>query len=144
MFTSVVNFLENMTSTFNGEDPSVVDQTKIAITALLFQVIPIDGIVRDEEKQRLNQILRDDFKVSSDDLNALIERAKREHFDTGGLYPFTQHLVEHCTKSQRKHIVFEMWQIALSDNELHEMEEALIERTAELLGVDTAHPLLLN
>jgi len=135
MFDNILGFLERMASG-SGEAKFSADEKNIAITALLFRVIPVDGIIRTVEREQLRAIMTDELGIPDGHIEQLIKKAREEHAETAGLFPFTSIINRSCSDSEKAEVVREMHQIAMSDGEYHEMEQGLIERAADLLHVE--------
>lgn len=117
--------------------PMSADEARLAAAALLYHVTAIDGTVEDEERKRLRALLRERFSLDDkdvDDLMAAAEDADREAVD---LYSFTRVLKSRLDLAERERIVGMMWDLVFADGKVHEFEDNLIWRTAELLGVSS-------
>ena len=113
------------------------DDYRLAAAALLVHVIAIDGVVSDEERAKLREILRERFALSSEETDALIAAATSADNEAVDLYGFTSVLKRHYDEAGRDRIVEMMWELTFADGTLHEFEDNLIWRVAELLGVST-------
>ncbi|MCB1500862.1 MAG: TerB family tellurite resistance protein [Bauldia sp.] len=115
--------------------PVSADTARLAAAALLYHVIAIDGVVEQDELKRLRVLLKDRFALGDadvDDLVAAAEAADKEAID---LYGFTSVLKQRLDIAERERIVGMMWELVFADGAMHEFEDNLIWRAAELLGV---------
>ena len=70
------------------------------------------------------------------DLDHLIEEAGQADSEAVDLYGFTSVLKRGMEKDQRVRVVEHLWEMVYADGEVHEFEDNLIWRIAELLGVE--------
>lgn len=134
MYSSVNSFLERL----NSDDHDKIEYTevdsRIAVAALYYRVIMIDGQVRDSELERYRQILSDSLDVSEDELGLFEELVRKNYESDQSLFPLAE-TVRKLPIEKRREILLHMQQISLSDMELHEFEINLVERAAELLDL---------
>jgi uncharacterized tellurite resistance protein B-like protein len=117
--------------------PLTTDEGRLAAAALLYHVTVIDGDVGDEERSRLRALLRERFALDDaglDDLMAAAEDADKQAVD---LYGFTSILKQRLDIAERERLVAMMWDLVYADGKVHEFEDNLIWRVAELLGVSS-------
>ncbi|MEL6373284.1 MAG: TerB family tellurite resistance protein [Pseudomonadota bacterium] len=113
------------------------DEVRLASAALLVHAARIDGNWTADESAQLTAALKTHYNLSADDLYALLgsaDAAEREAID---LYRFTSVLTRHLDQPGRQHVVAMLWSVVLADGEIHEFEDNLVWRVAELLGVST-------
>lgn len=134
MYSSVKSFLDRL----NSDDHDKIEYTeidsRIAVAALYYRVIMIDGQVRASELERYRQILNDSLGVSEDELGLFEELVQKNIKSDRSLLPLTTS-IRKLPIEKRREILVHMQQISLSDMELHEFEINLVERTAELLDL---------
>lgn len=110
---------------------------RLAAAALLVHAAAIDGNTARAEQARLNTILKDQFKLDDDELGDLLAVARIRDAEAVDLYNFTSVLARKLDQPGRKRIVAMLWDIVHADGEVHEFEDNLVWRVAELLGVST-------
>ena len=113
------------------------DDYRVAAAALLFHATAIDGTVAEAEGRMLVELLRRRFGLDAGDADELIEAAKAADLEAVDLYGFTSVLTRRLDAADREKIIEMMWQIVYADGTVHEFEDNLIWRVAELLGVST-------
>lgn len=120
------------------EAPRAFDENdhRLAAAALLFHVVSVDGAVSATEHAALADILRRQFALDEKDTEALIDAAEEADKEAVDLYGFTAVLKRQADETDREKIVAMMWRLVYSDGALHEFEDNVIWRVAELLGVD--------
>ncbi len=136
----MISALKRFLADFGGAAPATsmtADEGRLAAAALLYHVVAIDGEVDEAERTRLRAMLKERFildDASLDDLMVAAEDADRQAID---LYGFTSVLKRRLDLREREGIVALMWELVFADGEMHEFEDNLIWRTAELLGVSS-------
>jgi uncharacterized tellurite resistance protein B-like protein len=118
--------------------PLSADEGRLAAAALLYHVTAIDGETGPAERERLRALLRDRFALDDQGLDDLIESAEVADRQAVDLYGFTSVLKSRLDITERERIVGMMWDLVYADGKVHEFEDNLIWRTAELLGVSSA------
>lgn len=133
MFGTVVKFLEDLAS---GEAMNFErDDRNLAIAALLYHMVTIDGVVKPSEIQRFRQILSDRFGLRASRLDGLIDKARLEDREFSGLFPLTSIINHECSDAQKAGIVDQMMQLAVADGELKEAEAHLLRSVSQLLKI---------
>ena len=113
------------------------DEKQLAEAALLFHVIAADGIVTDDERKSLSSLLSSQFGLGADETAALIEQARNADNEAIDLYAFTRVLKHGLTGEERLELVRNLWTMVFADGVVHEFEDNVVWRVAELLDVDT-------
>jgi uncharacterized tellurite resistance protein B-like protein len=111
------------------------DDLQLAAAAILFHVIAIDGVVTEEEKVMLADLLMRRFGIDADGAEELIGAAKDADDEAVDLYGFTSLLKRRLDPAEREKLVELMWKLVFADGKVHEFEDNLIWRVAELLSV---------
>jgi len=136
MFDRILTFLKDLPS---GAKASRVqeDDPRVAAAAILIHVMAADGMCSDDERARLKNALSRAYNVSGAELKALLKAAQEAEADAVDLYAFTSVLKRNLDEDARAEFIRLMWEVVFSDGELHELEDNLVWRVAELIGVDT-------
>ena len=100
-------------------------------------VTAIDGVVGDDEQARLKALLKQRFALGEDDLDDLMSAAEAADREAVDLYGFTSVLKQRLDIGERERLVGQMWELVYADGKVHEFEDNLIWRAAELLGVSS-------
>jgi len=111
------------------------DDYRLAAAALLFHATAIDGIVSAEERAKLHELLKLRFNLDDSDADQLAAAAEAADNEAVDLYGFTSILARRLDEAGRERIVEMMWELVFADGAVHEFEDNLIWRVAELLGV---------
>lgn len=134
MLKSIAAFLDSLGARDEG-DTLDADQIQIATAALLFHAIAIDGTVREDEMARLKPLLASHFQLEEAELNRLLTLAEQSEKNAIDIYRFTSVLRDRLSLDEKRSIISMMWRLVYADGELAPLEDNLVWRTAELLGV---------
>ncbi len=128
---------------FGGKNTKVAaagfsaDAKQLAEAALMFHVIAADGVVTGSERKRLSQVLSAEFGLSERDTKELIEDARRADSEAIDLFAFTQTLKRELDRDARLALIRRLWEMVYADGEVHEFEDNIVWRVAELLDIDS-------
>ena len=109
-------------------------QRRTLVAAILVTVIPSDGRVRDVEIKHFIDHLQHKYQFTKDEQKIALS------FLRNGLTPeqlkdAAKQLQELLSADDRAKLVGLMWDVAMSDHELHAEEERLIHSVADIAGV---------
>lgn len=138
MFERLGAFLRRLSSQRGDLEERREDDPQVAAAALLFHVMDADGVRSTEEHALLAAVLQNHFGVDDRELKRLLragESAEREAVD---LYTFTSVLKRHLDMDARVEFIRVVWEVVYADGIRHEVEDNLVWRIAELLGVERA------
>lgn len=130
--------LQAFFQTLMQERPKAVfapDDPRIAVAALCLQVMEADGVVRDAERQKLREILKEQYALDEMALDALISAGQDAESEAVDYYRFTTELKRQLDEEQRQQLVGLLWDIVYADGTRSEMEDHAIWRVSDLLGV---------
>lgn len=113
------------------------DDMRLAEAALMFHVIASDGKVTDEERERMESLLTAEYGLSSDEMKTLYAAAREAEHEAVDLYRFTSTLKAQFDRDQRIALIERMWEMVFADGVMHEFEDNVVWRIAQLLEVET-------
>jgi uncharacterized tellurite resistance protein B-like protein len=136
MFESIRRLFRGQTA--DGKEPAFPpNDHRVAVAALAVHAIAIDGVVGDAEKAKLRTVLQNKFDLTEAETASLIEEARQRDSEAVDLYSFTSVVKRTLDEDGRKAVVEMLWKLAYADGEVHEFEDNLVWRVAELLGVSS-------
>ena len=120
-----------------GKNPSQFadDDYRLAAAALLVHAAAIDGDVLPSEGDKLRDVLKKNFTLDDAATAELIEKATAVERESVDLYHFTHQLNRSLNEAGRARIIEMMWEIVYADGKRDELEDNLVWRAADLLGV---------
>ncbi len=135
MFEAFRHFVTDFVE--GGKHPSqfAEDDYRLAAAALLVHCAAIDGEVSEPERQKLYALIKQRFNLSDTATAELIEKATVAEHEAVDLYHFTHLLNRALDEAGRAKIIEMMWEIVYADGSRDELEDNLLWRAADLLGV---------
>lgn len=144
MLKAVRQFLRDMTGPSDSDDVDKANDERLAAAALLVHVSDVDGDFSDEERGKLKDLLSGRFELESGETEQLIAEAQEADQEAVDLFAFTSVLKAKLDEAGRGRIVEMMWEMVFADGEVHEFEDNLVWRVAELLGVPSRERVRLK
>ncbi|MCG5481796.1 TerB family tellurite resistance protein [Sinorhizobium alkalisoli] len=132
MFERFRAFLEGLTGSaaqIERGDP------RVAVIGLCFQVMEADGKIRFSERRKMRAIIKEYYQLDDSALNALVAAGETAESEAIDFYQFTAEIKRHFAEEQRVELVGMLWDIVYADGARSEMEDHVIWRIADLLGV---------
>lgn len=126
---------EALRSIFSRPDATVLSMDpKLAVAALLVHLAAIDGTISRPERDALEGALMDNYGLSRGEVEKLVVEATRRDQESVDFYRFTSALTS-LDSSEKLGIIRMMWQVVFADHKNHELEDNMVWRIAELIGV---------
>lgn len=126
---------EVLRSIFSKPDATLLStEPRLAVAALLVHLAAVDGTAKPEERQAVKHALMDYYSLGEDEVDDLIEEATRRDAESVDFYRFTSALSS-LESQERIEIIRMMWQVVFADDKNHELEDNMVWRIAELIGV---------
>ncbi len=111
------------------------EEVRLAVAALLYHVIAVDGVVTPAESAMLGELLKSRFDLDPQDTQTLVAAAETADDEAVDLFHFTSLLKQRLEVADRERIIEMMWRLVFADGGMHEFEENVVWRVAELLAV---------
>lgn len=145
MFERLLSFLKELPNGGAvGEKGPAGDDPRVAAAALMYHVMDADGVRQDVEWERMKELLAEAYGISGNALDTLVAAGAEADNDAVDLYAFTSVLKRHLDEAARIEFIRVMWEIVFADGELHELEDNILWRIAELIGVDRRDRILMR
>lgn len=118
-------------------------EPRLAVAALLVHLAAVDGASKPEEMLTIANALKDHYGLEDAAVKRLIGEARRKDREAVDFYQFTSRLsrLEHDEKIA---IIRMMWQVVFADDSNHELEDNMVWRVAELIGVSARDRTVLR
>jgi uncharacterized tellurite resistance protein B-like protein len=135
MFESFKHFVTEFVE--GGKPPSrfAEDDYRLAAAALLVHCAAIDGEISQTEREKLYAVIKQRFALNDAATAELIDKATAAEHESVDLYHFTHLLNRALDAEGRAKIIEMMWEIVYADGTRDELEDNLLWRAADLLGV---------
>ncbi|MEO1702862.1 MAG: TerB family tellurite resistance protein [Pseudomonadota bacterium] len=147
MLEKFQQFISGLASSLDGGPASTDADThpgRTAASALMYHVIQADGVLRDIEKQRFKEVLTEEYGLSEQELESLVAAAKAADSEAVDFYRFTSVLMDMLDDEERVGFIEILWELVYADGYKHELEENVVWRISELLGVSGRDRVLMR
>jgi uncharacterized tellurite resistance protein B-like protein len=135
MFEAFRHFIAEFSDGARHPNEFAENDYRLAAAALLVHAAAIDGDLSQAERDKLHAVIKERFALDDAATDALVLQATEAEHEAVDLYHFTSLLNRSLNEAGRARIVEMMWEIVYADGERDELEDNLIWRAADLLGV---------
>ena len=135
MFESFRNFVAEFVEGDKHPSQFADDDYRLAAVALLVHAATIDGDMSESERDKLHAVVKRRFKLDDALTDELIDKATLAEHEAVDLYHFTSLLNRVLDEEGRARVIEMMWEIVYADGRRDELEDNLLWRAADLLGV---------
>lgn len=144
MIESIKN-LWGMAFSDQSQDPVDRDHgLNLIAAALMVEVARADFREDVVESERIFELLKQEFSLTPEEAELLMNRATREVDEAVSLYEFTRVMNDKLSEQEKRQVLRLMWQVAFVDQYLHRYEDHLIRKVAELVYVPTVEMLRIR
>jgi uncharacterized tellurite resistance protein B-like protein len=126
-------FDQHMVASPNETHADSERRAQVAAAVLLVEVARSDQNFSDAERQAVLGSVQRKFGLSPAEAQQLLALAELESRTAHDIYQFTSQIDATFSVERKVRLVEELWRAAYSDASLHEYEEHLIRRVADLL-----------
>jgi uncharacterized tellurite resistance protein B-like protein len=135
MFESFKNFVSDFVDGEKHPSQFAENDYRLAAAALLVHAAAIDGEMSQSERDKLHALIKQCFSLEDAAADELIAKATAAEQESVDLYHFTQALNRSLDEPGRARVIEMMWEIVYADGQRDELEDNLLWRAADLLGV---------
>jgi len=143
MFDRLQKFIQTM-GTEDEQHQLTRDDPRVAAAALFYHVIDADGVSEASERDKLQQLLEQEYALDAAELQKLMDAGKQAEDESVDFYSFTSVLKRSLDAEQRVNFIELMWEMVYADGVRNELEENIVWRVAELLGVSDRDRVLMR
>ena len=135
---------EALRSIFAKPDATMLSmEPRLAVAALLVHLAAVDGTTSPAERDAVRHTLMDHYDLDENEVENLMAEATRRDSESVDFYRFTSALSS-LESSERIEIIRMMWQVVFADDKNHELEDNMVWRIAELIGVSARDRTVLR
>lgn len=144
MFEAFKTFISDLTD--GAKHPSRFEDNdyRLAAAAMLVHAAAIDGEMSPAERDKIHALVKERFALDEVETDELVEQATAAEHEAVDLYHFTSLLNRALDDEGRARLIEMMWQIVYADGSRDELENNLIWRAADLLGVSSEERIALR
>jgi uncharacterized tellurite resistance protein B-like protein len=144
MFESFKNFITEFVDGDKHPSQFADNDYRLAAAALLVHAAAIDGEMSPSERDKLHTVIKQRFNLDDAATAELIAKATAAEQEAVDLYHFTHQLNRALDEAGRARIVEMMWEIVYADGKRDELEDNLVWRAADLLGISARERIELR
>jgi uncharacterized tellurite resistance protein B-like protein len=137
MFEAITRLFNRPEAALSSHDP------KLAVAALLVHLAAVDGQMKDAERRAITGALQDHYELDQASVDNLVAEAARRDAEAVDFYKFTAALTQ-LPMDDRIEIIRMMWMVVFADAKNHELEDNMVWRIAELIGVSSRDRTILR
>jgi uncharacterized tellurite resistance protein B-like protein len=133
-----LSVLKDMFRSMGASGPEVEpegDPVHLATAAILLELAHADQHLSEREEAQMVDALKETFGLTEELARKIIASADESRGRTIDHWNFTNAIRQNTDRNQRMEIVRVMWRLVLADGRLHEYEEYLVRKLADLLGI---------
>ena len=105
------------------------------LCGLMVEAANTDGFIDEKEIKKINSSLVNTFQEEPEDVKSVLNKAIDSKHNSKSLYYYTSKINKNYTKEKKVLLIQTLWEIILSDGEIHDYESSLIRRLAGLLYI---------
>ena len=105
------------------------------LCGLMIEAANSDGKIDNQELEKINHILVDIFKEDKNEVNIILKKAVENRNNSKSLHYYTSKINKNFSDKKKILLVETLWEIVLSDGEIHDYESSLIRRLSGLLYI---------
>jgi uncharacterized tellurite resistance protein B-like protein len=137
MFEAITRLFNKPETALSSNDP------KLSVAVLLVHLAAVDGQMKDEERNAIKGALIDHYDMDETSVDKLIKEAALRDAEAVDFFKFTQSITQ-LDMEDRVEIIRMMWMVVFSDKKNHELEDNMVWRIAELIGVSSRDRTILR
>jgi uncharacterized tellurite resistance protein B-like protein len=134
---------EAITRLFNKPEARDSHDPKLSVAALLVHLAAVDGQMSDAERVIIKGALMDHYDLDEGNVEQLVKEAALRDAEAVDFYKFTSTLSS-LELEDRLEIIRMMWTVVFADSKNHELEDNMVWRVAELIGVSSRDRTILR
>jgi uncharacterized tellurite resistance protein B-like protein len=112
------------------------DPLRLATAAILLDIAHADGTFTPAEDGNVTGYLAEKFALSPEDVRELVDVANQIRKNMVDHFALTNYVRKNTPLEERVDIVKTMWRLVYSDGSLHQHENYLVRKLADLLGLE--------
>ena len=105
------------------------------LCGLMIEAANSDGKIDNQELEKINYVLVDIFKEDKNDVDIILKKAVDNRNNSKSLYYYTSKINKNFSDEKKILLIETLWEIVLSDGEIHDYESSLIRRLSGLLYI---------
>jgi len=119
----------------SAEKPEDSSRIQIATAVILLEVAHADDDFSTQERDRIIDILREEFQLDEEEVAELIEASDQKRKGTVDLWHFTRIINDTFDDTEKSRIIDYIWQVIFADGRLDKYEDYIVHKLATILHI---------
>ena len=131
----MINLLKNILNNQNSQEDKNDNENLQLLCGLMIEAAYTDGQIEVNELNKIKLSLIDVFAEDPNEVNAALDEAKKNKNNSNSLHYYTSYINKNFDDDKKLLLIEVLWEIVLSDGQVHDFESNLIRRLAGLLYI---------
>tara|TARA_Y100001970_G_scaffold202034_1_gene245951 strand:- start:49 stop:492 length:444 start_codon:yes stop_codon:yes gene_type:complete len=131
----LINLLKNILNTHNSLEDKNDNNDLELLCGLMIEAAYSDGEIDSSELNKIKSSLINVFEEDPSEVNLILEKALKNKNNSRSLHHYTSIINKNFDDKKKLLLIEALWEIVLSDGEIHDFESNLIRRLAGLLYI---------
>ena len=131
----MINLLKNILNNQNFKDEIDNNKNLELLCGLMIEAAYTDGQIDNNELSKIKSSLINVFDEHPKDVDLALEEAVKNKNNPKSLHDYTSFINKNFDENKKHLLIEALWEIVLSDGEIHDYESNLIRRLAGLLYI---------
>ena len=131
----MIILLKNILNNKNSQEEKEGSKSLELLSGLMIEAAYTDGQIDDIELNKIKLSLINVFDEDSSDVELVLNEALRNKNNSKSLHHYTSYINKNFSEDRKLLLIEVLWEIVLSDGEIHDYESNLIRRLAGLLYI---------
>ena len=130
----MLNKLKNLFSAETDTNSENNDTLEL-MCGLMIEAANSDGVIENKEIEKIKNTLVNKFNETIENVDHYLRKAIENKNNSNSLFHYTSKINKEFSEQQKLLLIETLWEIVLSDGDLHDYESSLIRRISGLLYV---------
>ena len=131
----MINLLKNILNHKNSKDDEGGVKNLELICGLMIEAAYTDGTIGESELKKIKFSLINVFDEDAEEVGLVLDEAIKNKNNSKSLHYYTSFINKNFDSDKKLLLIEALWEIVLSDGEIHDFESNLIRRLAGLLYI---------
>ena len=131
----MINILKNILNNQNSNQEKEESKNLELLCGLMIEAAYTDGQIDERELDKIKLSLINIFNEKPHDIDSVLKDAIINKNNSQSLHHYTSFINKNFTDEKKLLLIESLWEIVLSDGEIHDFESNLIRRLAGLLYI---------
>ena len=131
----MINLLKNILNNKHSNEGTEDNENLELLCGLMIEAAFTDGQIDESEVTKIKLSLINVFAEDPKEVNLVLEEAIKNKNNSKSLYHYTSFINKNYDEDKKLLLIETLWEIVLSDGEIHDFESNLIRRLAGLLYI---------